>query len=152
METKTSPHTSTNKAWFDNLIAMLRVDQLQLETRTADDKKTQFYNNLIVGNPLKIAADVKSSIQETIVPQIIIEFIDNLKGNMPRKLAVDYNDSKVLFWAELNDDDERTEDQLIMSEAKVNAKFIDAGYCVSSTILEASDNVKIPAHYQTIVE
>jgi hypothetical protein len=58
---------------------------------------------------------------EIIVPKIICQFIGYLQGKLPLKLAVDYNDSKVLFWAVIKDGEEVMEDILIHCEAKVNA-------------------------------
>ena len=52
----------------------------------------------------------------------------------PIKLAFDYSDSKVLVWAEI--DNESFEDQLILSQAKINAKFSSEGFCISTTIVE----------------
>ena len=65
-------------------------------------------------------------------------------------IAFNYTNSGLLVWAVINDDDEKSEDNLLLSAAKINAKYNKYGFSVSSTILEKSDNYPIPEHYKTI--
>lgn len=66
----------------------------------------------------------------------------------PKKLAFFHTSSRLLVWAEINDNDEPTEDKLLLAEAKVNAKYHRFGFHVSSTILEKCDEFKVPDQYQ----
>ena len=56
----------------------------------------------------------------------------------------------VLVWAEINDDDEQMEDKLILSEAKINAKYHLYGFDMESTIVETSDKLPVPNHYRSL--
>jgi len=46
----------------------------------------------------------------------------------PNRVALELSNSKVLVWAEIENDDEFTEDALILSAAKVNYAFSTFGY------------------------
>lgn len=70
---------------------------------------------------------------------------------MPLKLALGLSESKILVWSEIKDDDEETEDALLLIEAKINGKYRPFGFYVNSTIIEESDRISIPPHYQTII-
>ena len=62
-------------------------------------------------------------------------------------MALDLSDSKILAWVELFDDDEESEDNLIISEAKVNAEFEKFGFKISTTYVEVCDKLNVPPHY-----
>ena len=86
------------------------------------------------------------------VKGMVNEFVCELinRKRFPSKLAMELSDYKVLVWAEIKDDDEETEDALIMSEAKVNAGCFKYGFHISTTIVEEGDKLIIPAHYQKL--
>ena len=48
-ENTLSEKSSKQDEWFESLINTIRADQLQLQTRTADEEKTRMYNNFIEG-------------------------------------------------------------------------------------------------------
>lgn len=85
--------------------------------------------------------------------QLIIDYVNELKERQvePRQLAMDMSDASVLVWAEINDDDEPTEDQLRLAQAKINARYNQYGFYLTSTIVEQSDCLPIPSHYQSIL-
>ena len=64
------------------------------------------------------------------------------------KLAFDFNDSEVLVWAEIVDDNEEIERELILLAAKLNVEFHEYGFHICSTIVEQEDCLSIPNHYQ----
>jgi len=57
----------------------------------------------------------------------------------PNRVALELSNSKVLVWAEIENDDEFTEDALILSAAKVNYAFSTFGFHISTTIVEVDD-------------
>jgi hypothetical protein len=78
-------------------------------------------------------------------------FIELIESNAkPNKIALELSDSKVLLWAEIANNDEPTEDALIMSAAKVNHKFSRYGFHISSTIVDEEDQLNIPKHYKEV--
>ena len=60
------------------------------------------------------------------------------------------SNSKLLVWSEIEDNDEDMEDALLIAEAKVNGKYQKDGFYINSTIVEKSDNLSIPNHYQIL--
>jgi len=138
--------------WFERFVEQLRIHQLQIQTRTAPKEMESVYMALAQGNDLAIAKNIKPFTQKTFVGAIILKYLELLGESKPNKLAFDFNDSSVLAWAEIDDDDEEMESFLLIAEAKVNAEFQDCGFCMSSTIVEKSDNLTIPNHYRVFIE
>ncbi|MFP4042533.1 MAG: hypothetical protein ACLFNL_06475 [Bacteroidales bacterium] len=83
---------------------------------------------------------------------MLLDYLDELrkKKAIPLRLAFDISKSKILVWAEINDDEEELEKRLILAEALVNSKYYPHGFSINSTIIEKSDNLPIPSHYKTI--
>jgi hypothetical protein len=69
----------------------------------------------------------------------------------PNRVALELSNSKVLVWAEIENDDELTEDALILSAAKVNYAFSTFGFHISTTIVEVDDNLNVPKHYKEVL-
>ncbi len=87
------------------------------------------------------------------ISNIIRDYLQELKNHdsKPIKLAMGLSDSKILVWSVINDNDEQTEDTLLLAEAKVNGKYQSKGFYINSTILERSDSLETPPHYQSII-
>lgn len=101
--------TTGAEAWFDEFIAALRAHQVQLETNTANAELKKFYETIFSGNADELAHLGKASAQKHFVPRIILDYLNMVASNHPRKLAFDFNDSEVLVWAEIDDNDEQLE-------------------------------------------
>lgn len=138
---------SVQSGWFDELIAAIRTHQLQLETNTATDDIKSAYHTLMNGSSEDLAMLNKISANRHFIKGMILKYIALLQSVNPLKLAFDMDDSEVLVWAEIKDDDEQTEDLLLMAEAEVNAIYHQFGYDLTSTIVEQRDNLPIPNHY-----
>lgn len=142
-------HTSIEQ-WFDDLVATLRTHQLQLEQDIANKELKVIYDTLLSKNADEISYLQKSLAQKHFVANIIFRYLTILKqaDNLPLKLAFDFNDSEVLVWAEIEDDDWEAEKGLLIAEAKVNAQYHPYGYDMRSTIVEECDKLEIPNHYK----
>jgi hypothetical protein len=142
----------TVRAWFDDFMAQLAADQLQLETNTATPEKEAFYKQMASGNADETNQMSRAQSSMYFIKNLIIAYIKELhaRKRMPAKLAMDLSDAKVLVWAEIKDDDEATEDAMRLAEAKINAQFMNYGFHLSSTIVEESDFLSVPSHYQVI--
>ena len=68
----------------------------------------------------------------------------------PNRVALELSNSKVLVLAEIENDDELTEDALILAAAKVNYAFSTFGFHISSTIVEVGDKLNVPKHYKEV--
>lgn len=136
--------------WFNNMVATLRTHELMLETDTATAQVKGMYDVFLNGNTNDIAFQGKVGAQVHFVRSILVEYLSILDKNLPPKLAVYFNDSEVLVWAEINDEDDEMEKNLLIAEAKINAKYHPYGFDMETTIVETSDNFSIPNHYQTL--
>ena len=142
---------SKSERWFDDVIATLRSHEMQLATDTADLKTKSFYKTLMEGNIMELYQSSRNSFNQIIISQILFEYTKLLKDINPLKLAFHYNDSEVLVWAEITDNDDIAEHSLIMAEAKINAKYHQYGFDIISTIVEESDCSNIPTHYSRLI-
>ncbi|HYG37667.1 MAG TPA: hypothetical protein VD908_03565 [Cytophagales bacterium] len=155
--TEISPKLSFHdqiKPWFDELVTILGIHQISLETNTAPTEREDFYKKLITGKEEDIVSMNRASSSMYFIKSILVDYTTELKSRLkkpPLKLALDYSDEKVLVWAEVEDDDDGTEDALILAEAKVNSKYYTKGFNISSTIVEKSDGLTVPPHYKSII-
>jgi len=96
---------------------------------------------------------VRESTSMNFIKELMVDYMKELQthNKLPLKLAVALSDSKIIVWAEVDDNDEETEDALLLTEAKINSKYFQYGFYINSTILEKSDNLSIPPHFQTII-
>jgi hypothetical protein len=85
---------------------------------------------------------------------IVFDYWAELREKKDRflKLGLAHADSKIFVWAEIEDDDESSEDLLLISEAKVNAKYFSKGFNIISTIVEKSDNIPLPKQYLNLLD
>jgi hypothetical protein len=141
---------SVKDAWFDEFIAAIRTHQLQLETNTAPEGLKKIYDVVIHGSDNDLAVLSKASANQHFIKKVIVGYLQEISKNMPIKLAFDLDDSEVLVWAEIKDDDEEMENFLLLSEAKVNAEYHKYGYDLTSTIVEVRDKLSIPNHYSAL--
>lgn len=133
--------------WFSNFVALLSADKFMLDTNTATPELTSFYSTLIEGSADKLAFQGKQISQQHFVSKMLVEYLTILKNEkiLPNRLAFDINDSEVLVWAEIENED--SEKKLILAEAKVNAKYHVNGFDMTSLIVEKADLLPIPNHY-----
>ena len=137
--------------WFDQLVATLRVHQAKLETGLASPELKQVYDLVFSGNADLMAKHNKQAAQKHFVGKIIFDYIQLLGKQRPHKLAFDFNDSEVLVWAEIGDNDEIMERFLILTEAKINAKYHDYGFDMTTMLVESCDESPVPNHYQVFI-
>jgi hypothetical protein len=144
---------TNTEQWFDNFIGQLRADQVELETNIASEEKKKMYSSMMSDNLDDFQNLIWKSNTSYHIMRIIIEFMNELKASdcNPLKLALSYCNSKVLVWAEIKDDDESTEDKLIIAEAKVNSRFHMRGFHISTMIMEERDHFRIPPQYHPVV-
>ena len=143
--------------WFDSfidqLVATIRTHQLTLEKKTATPEVETFYDSLIGQNFNELMKQNRDAATRYFIPLVINEYLKTLLLEYncnPQKIALDFDDSSVLVWAQISSDDAAAERALILSEAKVNAKFDEYGFFLSTTIVEREDNLEIPNHYKLI--
>ncbi|SCC41485.1 hypothetical protein GA0116948_10822 [Chitinophaga costaii] len=147
--------TTDRDNWFDTLIASIKADKLMLDTNTAPLDKIQQYAVFMQDNVIEVANFTKKKLDALIVSEIIVTYFKLLKetSGHPKKLALDLNmrQGEILTWIEIGDGQEDFEDELLLIQAQINAKYHTAGYDMTATIVEESDHLTIPAHYKVIL-
>lgn len=140
------------KAWFDKFLSSISVDRMLMETNTASPETDKIYKDLIYERYDEIHSMARTTSSFYFINKLVIDYLIELKSfrAIPQKLALDVSDAKILVWAQIKDNDDLTEDALILSEARANSKYSDNGFYVSSTIVEESDSLEVPPHYHEI--
>jgi tRNA A22 N-methylase len=151
VEKTENPVQNTTEQWFDELVSTLRTHQLMIETQTIDEDKKKFYDILQGSNTLEVSHLSRTISQRQIIGSILWDYLKIIKDNKPQKLAFDYNDSEVLVWAEIDENNEQLEKQLYLAEAQINAKYHQYGFDMTSMIVENTDNITTPNHYKPFV-
>ncbi len=157
MEATTNQNTQSNTVvldeWFGNFIDSIKTDHFLITEDIAPVEKKRLYNDLIFGNQRSLVSKMRETSTMYFITEIITEYVKEIKNQHkhPLKLALALSDSKILVWSVINDNDEETEDALLIAEAKINGKYHQNGFYLNSTILEKSDNAEVPAHYQIII-
>ncbi len=144
-------NTVSIESWFNEAIAGLKADELQLLCGVASNEKKATYDTLMRGNVDEMALLGKSHSDIHFYLSIMKKYVRTLmskKGLGINKLAFSHTDSQVLVWAEVIEDKyDSTERALILSEAEANATFYPHGYAMSTTIVEDVDKLEVPSHY-----
>ncbi len=149
VEQKTSLSVEHISGWFENLINHIQVDKLQMELGIADAKKSALYESFITGNQDELLKSMRNQANEYFIERIVKAFIAEVaqRKAMPLKLAFSLSPSTILAWAEIQENDETTEDQLLLAESKVNAIARDYNFNLDTMIVEDSDKLPLPPHY-----
>src|SRR4051812_5223013 len=97
-------------SWFDEFIASVRTHQLQLETNTATEELKNMYDILMNGSNHDLAHLSKITADAHFIKSMVLQYLQIIQPNLPLKLAFDMDNSEVLVWAEIEDNNERMED------------------------------------------
>jgi hypothetical protein len=143
-------NSSKAEFWFENLIKSIEHDRTMLKTGLATKETEDFYSMLIEGNTTELIKKNREMFNQFLISKIIIDYVKLLAKEdvKPNKLAFDYSNSRVLVWAEVND--EKTEDDLILAQAEINAKYHEFGVNLSTSIVESEDKLIVPGHYREL--
>ncbi|WP_343784600.1 hypothetical protein [Wandonia haliotis] len=138
--------------WFNGLISSIEMDKFLMTEDLASDETKAFYKAVMSDNVEDVLRQTRVASTMYFIEKMIIDFLSEIKkrGVEYNNLALDMGNSKILAWIELKNDDEKSEDNLIMAEAKVNAKYHDEGFHISTTIVEELDQITVPEHYHVI--
>jgi len=149
---KTDHISDKSSKWFDELIATINTHRLMLETDVANNEHKNFYNLLITGSEIEISAMGHELTRISILKNMLIDYLQEISNKKikPEKIAFNHTNSGLLVWAVIADNDEKSENDLLLSAAKINSKYSKYGFSINSTILEKSDNYPIPKHYNII--
>lgn len=150
---KTTEQKSDSDIWFENYINTIKAHKLIYETKGVNsDNINELYDTMIHGTDSQILLFGQELMQQTLIKKMVADYIIELKERKIdySNLYIDYNNSGLLTWFVINENDFETEKQIILAAAKVNVKYYDYEYSISNSIVEESDNIKVPKHYQTL--
>ncbi len=152
MQTLVKKETDLKKC-FDDLVATIRKDELLIETGIASKETRRIYELLFSADQDELNKNIRTGNSFYFIKKLVYDYIEEVKkrGRNPEKLALQLSESRILVWAVINDNDEETEDALLLAEAKVNADYDEIGFHLSSTILEKSDNYPIPEQFSSVL-
>lgn len=147
-----STDTTRLDQWFDTFIESLKLDNYLLKENLASNETRKLYNVLMDENIGEMMKMTRSTSKMYFMELMIKDYLNELAIREVKfsKIALDLGNSALLSWIELSDDDEKSEDNLIMAEAKLNAKYSDDGFHISTTIVENRDCIPVPAHYHEL--
>lgn len=150
MEALTDQNTKSEQ-WFDEMVAQIRADQLAYGAGVISPEKITMYDNLISGEVKPLIDNTLAMAKMYYIKRMLVEYVSVLGGlDSFNKIAVSFHNSGLLVWAEIPDGREDIEDELIMAEAKVNAKYHQFGFDMNTTYVEECDQLSIPSHYQLL--
>lgn len=139
--------------WFESFIDDIKTDHMILSSGVADEEKKNLYKAIMNNDGLELAKTSRKLSTMVFIKALVQEYMKELskQKTLPLKLALGLSDSKILVWSEIEDDNEEMEEALLIAEARVNGKYYNQGFYINSTIIEASDNLNVPPHYQKII-
>lgn len=139
--------------WFEEFVDGIKTDHLLMTEGVAPMEKKQLYRDLILGNEISAMTKIREGSTMFFISHIVKDYIQELNSQkkLPITLALGLSDSKILVWSVIEDNDEAAENALLIAEAKVNGKYQKQGFYLNSTIIDKSDKVSTPPHYQTII-
>jgi hypothetical protein len=148
--------TKTQKmldVWFETMIDQLRADRTAINCGIASKDKEEFYTNFVTKPIDEILNDNRKVVTMNYIEKALKLYSGKLKeyNSKPLKVALNFADSKVYVFAIIDNNDENTEDSLLLSEAYVNSMFKEYGVHFTTTVLEMEDNYTIPDHYKTYI-
>lgn len=149
IEQKTSLSVENISGWFEHLINHIQLDKLQMELGIADTQKSSFYESFIKGDHDEILKSMRNKANEYFIERIVKAFVAEIANRkaLPRKLAFSLSPSTILAWAEIKENDEVTEDQILLAESKVNSIARNFNFNIDTMIVEDTDNLPLPPHY-----
>ena len=107
---------------------------------------------MISGKEDEVFKKIRFEASQLLIERVIKSFIAELSSrkSLPEKLAFALTPSTIMVWAEINDDDERVEDGILLSESKANAFAKQYDFALDTMIVEKCDGLEIPSHYYPI--
>lgn len=144
------PTEQERDEWFAQMFHSLSIDKIRLDTNTATKEQRDFYDALIRGDKVMAHGKAKERIDQELTKAALVKFIVALlkNGHLPNKIAFNNDGASLLVWAVVGDDDFATESALYLAQASVNSELEKANYVVSATIVDESDRLAIPPHYE----
>jgi len=138
--------------WFDDMVRTIGVERLQYNSGTLPKDKEDSYRAFAKGEFDRSWGNKTSRIvHKEFIAELLWDYLNSINEFIPKKLAFDLRNSKVMVWAEIETENEDLEDRFYLTEAKLNSEFEKFGYCIDTIVVREDDSLKIPAHYVALI-
>lgn len=153
VDTKSSEDQKARE-FFSDLVTHINLTEFLYSNKYMGEKEFEMWNSAINKNfdPMMIYNRKSSNL--FCIQKAFKEFIVALKSEKDakiKKLAVETSGSKLLVWAEVEDDDRASLRSILYADSVANLKIDELGYSISTTVVETSDEVPVPSHYVLIL-
>jgi len=137
---------------IDTIMHHLDLDKTYFKIGIANEDQRKLYESFLPGNELQLLHGMRKQASAHLVFKALQGYFNQLsiRHAKPSDLFIHNNDSRIVIWAIIKDNDEATENALIMAEAHVNTDFSQYGLCLSSIINEESDKIAIAPHFKRV--
>lgn len=139
---------TTQEPWFENLIAGINVNPLNLQTGSDENVKA-LYQHVIAGSYGDVFKGMRKDAMQVVIKNVVLKFLEEIieQNALPDTLAFSLTPATILVWAEIDDDDEAREDSLLLAETKTNVYARQFDLCIDILVVEKSDLLNVPDHY-----
>lgn len=138
--------------FLSETIHQLKSHKLLLETETMNSDMKKFYDQVSNGDIENLLKANIEQYRKLVFLRLITDYFKKLSPleNLVH-LGININDTKLLVWAEIDENDEESENKLIDLQAHLNYLYKDSGVLVSTTIVENTDYLTMPPHYEELL-
>lgn len=140
---------AVQEPWFENLIFGMRTHELPFRPLMDEENTRALYQHIIAVDDGTIFTNIRREATQVLVKNIILKFLHEVteRNALPDTLAFSLTPTTILVWAEIDDDNEALEDNILMAEAKTNAYASQFDLSIETLVVEKSDLLSIPDHY-----
>jgi hypothetical protein len=138
---------------FDSFIGRLEQEKVLFSIGGLPSDREKLYCDLFTGSLMDAAMASNKVYTEHILMSLVVDLVDLISEEpraRPLKIALHLSNHKVLVWVEIPDEQEDIIDSFYRIEAKINFKYRQSGFSLSTTVVEESDGLSIPSQYKEL--
>ena len=156
METLTNTFSSSDigkieaKKFFESIRDELNLQEFMISEGSPSVEFSRLVKAASAPDPFEMIKFTKGWLTYELAKKVSITFLENLKGQFPKKLAIACTNNEFLVWAEITEYDEPIHDNLILAASRTNVALHDIDFYVKLSVVESSDNFPVPPHYTVL--
>lgn len=134
---------------ISDVVSTLKSHELMITAGVLDDAKVRLYENLRKGRFDEIKYEALRSYQEEFLQKILIDYIFELNDlqNRPSSIFINIMKHSIMVWAIVDFNDDEIQNNLYLTEAKINARNTQLGINVMTKIVYPEDGLEVPEQY-----
>jgi hypothetical protein len=140
---------AAQEPWFENLISGMRTDQPKFQSVMEDENTRALYQHIIAADDGTIFKNIRREATQVLIKNVILKYLHEVMecNALPDTLAFALAPATIMVWAEIDDDNEVLEDNILLAEANTNAYARQFDLGIETLVVEKSDLLRIPSHY-----